>query len=420
MSVGLRLILMMVSAVSALSVHAQDAPQTLPESLTLPVLIRLVAERSPRLASERTAINAAEAERITAGVLPNPSVSYGRFRPSGGMNTLFDGSRQEQSTLDFPLLIAGQRGARIEAADQGILAARARVGAVGNELVLHASEMFVGLQAAQEKVVLLEESYAEIVRVVSVVSGRMESGMASRYDLARVELELAAIAVRVDEARSDRAGFSAGIASLIGAPGWRPNAVGTAGPAGLATDVAVWRELLAARNPGIQAARREEDTAQAAVKRAERERWPVPVLNLGRSWTTDPFGAANLIGVTTEIPLFDTRLGPLEKAKADLRAAQRRREMIEAEVGVDLVRVLDTLVQKRAALEQLERNVGTRIAALKQMAEDSYRLGRGSILELIDSSRSRLDARLAGVDLRATIVQHEYRIKALADKLVSN
>lgn len=51
------------------------------------------------------------------------------------------------------------------------------------------------------------------------------------------------------------------------------------------------------------------------------------------------------------------------------------------------------------------------------MAEYAYRLGRGSILELIDAARSRLDARLTNIDLRVAAVQQELRILALTGKL---
>jgi cobalt-zinc-cadmium efflux system outer membrane protein len=396
---------------------AQDPNTALPESLTLPILLRLVAERSPRLAVEQVAVDSAEAERITAGALPNPSVSYGRSTPSGGARTLFEGNRQQQATFDLPLLIGGQRGARIEAAEQGLVAARARVGLAGNELALRAAELFVGLQAAQEKVQLLDQSVAEIERVVAIVSGRLDSGAASRYDLTRVEIELAGMNARLADARAELAEKSAGLAALLGAPGWRPSANGTAVPAGLSLSAAEWREALISSNPQIIAARREEDAAQAALKRSEREHWPVPVLSLGRTWTGEPFGAANFIGLSTEIPLSDAWRGLMAKAAADVRAAQRRREAIESEVNVELQRLIDALAQRRAALDRFRRNVGERIPALKQMAEDAYRLGRGSLLELIDAARSRLDARLTEVDLRAATAAQELRILGLTGKL---
>jgi cobalt-zinc-cadmium efflux system outer membrane protein len=165
------------------------------------------------------------------------------------------------------------------------------------------------------------------------------------------------------------------------------------------------------------AARREEEAAQAAVKRAGRERWPVPVLSVGRTWTGDPFGAANFVGLSTEIPLSDARRGAMAKAAADLRAAQKRREAIESEADVELRRLVEALAQRGAALDRFRRNVSERIPALKQMAGDAYRLGRGSLLELIDAARSRLDARLTEIELRAAAVGQELRILALAGRL---
>ena len=404
-------------AMLALCAAASNAQEPLPDLLTLPSLLRLVAERSPRLAVERVGIEAAEADRITAGALPNPTISYGRSRPSGGASTVFEGSRQQQAGIDLPVLIAGQRSARLEAAEQGVLGARARVVLAGSELALRAAELFAGLQAAQERITMLAEAHGEIERAATLISGRLESGMASRYDLARVEMEVAGIAVRLADARADAAEKSAGIAALLGAPGWRPRAGGQLAPAGLQTDISAWRPALAAGNPQIVAARRDEDTARAAIRRAELERWPVPVLSLGRTWTSEPFGAANFIGFSTEVPLLDSRRGQLSRAQAEQRAAERRREAIEAEAGVELQRLLEALAQRRAALERFESKVDLRSPALRQMAEDAYRLGRGTVLELIDAARTRVDARVTGIDLRASAVQQELRILALTGGL---
>jgi cobalt-zinc-cadmium efflux system outer membrane protein len=413
-------LLVVVLVLFAPAAQAQRDAGALPEVLTMPALLALVAERSPRLAVERTAIDAAQADRVTAGALPNPSISYGRTRPSGGAaNTIFTGSRQQQAGIDLPVLIAGQRSARIDAADQGVLGARARVVQATSEMALRAAELFTGLQAAQEKIAVLDEAHGEIEHAAALISGRLDSGMASRYDLARVEMEVAGIAVRLADARADAAEKSAGLAALLGAPGWRPRAAGALAPSGLQAELPSWQASLASGNPQIVSARREEDTARAAVSRAELERWPVPVLSLGRTWTSEPFGAANFIGLSTEVPLFDSRRGQLERAQAELRAAERRREAIEAEVGVELRRLLEALVQRRAALERFERKVDLRSPAFRQMAEDAYRLGRGTVLELIDAARTRVDARVTGIELRAFTVQQELRIQALTGGLGS-
>ena len=58
-----------------------------------------------------------------------------------------------------------------------------------------------------------------------------------------------------------------------------------------------------------------------------------------------------------------------------------------------------------------------RIPAMRQRAEDAYRLGRGGILDLMDASRSRLDVQLTEVDLRTETARQELRLLALTGKL---
>ena len=88
--------------------RAQDNARV-PDVVDLPTVLRLVRDVSLRLSVERQAIAGAEANRVTAGAYPNPTLNYGRYRPSAGQATQFDGSRQEQATVEVPLLIAGQR-----------------------------------------------------------------------------------------------------------------------------------------------------------------------------------------------------------------------------------------------------------------------------------------------------------------------
>ncbi len=84
---------------------------------------------------------------------------------------------------------------------------------------------------------------------------------------------------------------------------------------------------------------------------------------------------------------------------------------------MELQRLREALVQRRAALERFERRVDLRSPALRQMAEDAYRLGRSTVLELIDAARTRVDARITEIDLRAFAVQQELRILALTGGL---
>ncbi len=408
-----------LGAVILLAASAASAQTPPSQVLTLPALLKLVAERSPRLAVEQVAIDVAEADRVTAGAFPNPHIAYGRFRPGGGASTLFTGNLQQQTTIDLPLLITGQRGARIDAADLGVAAARARFGAAGNDLGLQAAQLFNGLQAAQEKAALLQDAMRETQRIVDIVSGRLQAGAASRYDLARVEVELEGLKQKLADARGESADRAASLATLLGLAGWRPVAEGTAKLSGVAPDGAALRDAANTRNAQLVAARRDVDLADAAVRRTEAESWPVPVLSLGRTWTSEPFGAANFIGLSAEIPLPDARYGAKARAGADLRAAQRRLAAVEAELGGEIERVAEGLRLRADALAGFQRAVAERMPTLRQMSEDAYRLGRAPILDMLDAGRSRLDALLTELELRAGAAEQELRLLALTGRLGS-
>lgn len=399
-------------AILAFPAGAQETPRA--DVVDLAAVLRLAREASPRLAAERQAIAGAEADRITAGSYPNPTLNYGRFRPRAGPATLFDGTRQEQVTVDLPLLIAGQRGARVEKADREIEAARARVASGASTLAAEAGAAFVALQGAQELAVLAAATRDELQRLRDIVAGRADSGMASRYDVTRMDVEVAGARSRVDEARADVADRSGQLAALLGLPGWRPRAAGTLATVNLPAAALAKPRERAATSPALQAARSEELAAQSAVTVARRERWPVPSVSVGRAWTSEPFGSANYLGLSVELPLFDTRRGPLAKAESEATAATLRRELAEAEITAQLERYAGMVAARQSALQRHQQDAMTRLAALKQMAEDAYRLGRSAVFDLLDATRARHELQQTQLELQASLADAQLRYLALS------
>jgi len=413
-SLSLALVAMMLP----LQLLAQtETVKTPPATVDLAAVIAIARESSPRLALERQGIAGAEAERITAGAYPNPSISYGRYRPRGGQATLFDGSRQEQMTFDIPLLIAGQRSARIDKADLEIEAARARVAAGTSTLATEAGSTFIALQAAQEKSALLAATRSELERLRNIVAGRAESGMASRYDVTRMDVELGAAKSRLEDARAEVADRSGQLASLLGFNGWQPRASGSLVALELEKIHTAPLRDIAISSPALRSALSEEKVAESAVELAQRERWPTPSFSIGRSWTSEPFGSANFIGLNVEIPLLDTRRGALKKAEADALAAKLRRNLVEAEVKTNLERYSAMIAARRSALQSHDQGAARQLPALKQMAEDAYRLGRGAVFDLLDATRARQELQQTRIDLLASLIDAQLRYLAISGNL---
>ena len=394
---------------------AQDAAP--PNAVNLSAVVRMVREVSPRLAVERQSVAVAEAERIGAAALPNPTVGYTQFRPSGGAATVFTGSRQQQIGVDLPVQIGGQRAARMEAAERGVDAAKARVLAGGSTLAADAAAAFIDLLAAQEQASLLDAAVMEFARLRTLIVGRESSGMASRYEVTRIEVELGGTRARFEEARAKVADRSGMLAALLGIPGWRPQALGRLAPLELEIAAPAAGRERAPGSPATVAALREEEAARAAIEVAKRERIPNPTFNVGRTWTADPFGAANFVGMSVEIPILDSKRGPVARAEAQTIQANLRRQLVEAETAANLDRLAQVISLRRSSLDQFDREASQRIPGLKQMAEDAYQLGRGSILELLDAARSRNEVQQARVELAASLLEAQVRYLALSGNL---
>lgn len=402
--------------VTGAAARAQDSA-AVPETVDLAAVLRIVREVSPRLAVERYAITGAEANRITASAYPNPTLNYGYSRQGGGQATLFTGRRQDQTSIDVPLLIAGQRGARIEKAEREVEAARARVASGASSLAAEAGVAFVALLAAQEKGALQTSAHEELGRLRNIVASRAELGMASRYDLTRLEVELGSFSTRLEDAKGDIADRAGNLAALLGIQNWQPKAAGGLSPLSMGPDALGNTRERALSSPAMLSALGEEKLAQSAVEVARRERWPVPSVSVGRSWTSDPFGASNFLGLSVEIPLLDTRRGPVAKAETEATAATLRRELATAEAAATLERYANVIAARQTALRRFDAEAAARLPALKEMAENAYRLGRGSIFELLDSTRSRYELQQTRIDLMSALVEAQLRFLATSGEL---
>ncbi len=394
---------------------AQEASP--PDTVDLVAVVRLVNDASPRLAAERQSVAVAETDRIGAAAYPNPTIGYSYFRPGGGAQTVFTGERQQQFGIDLPIPVNGQRAARMEAAERGIDAARARVLAGGSALTSDAAAGYVDLLAAQEQAGLLTAAVGELAHLRTIIVGREASGMASRYDVTRIEVELSGTQARLEEARAKVADRAGALAALLGFPRWRPRAQGPLAPLDIGAAAPATAKDRASTSPATLAALRDEEAARAGIEVAKRERIPTPTFNLGRTWTSDPFGAANFAGVSVEIPILDGRRGPQARAEAQAIQANLRRQLVEVETAANLDRLAQVISLRKSSLERFERESAQRIPALKQMAEDAYRFGRGSILELLDAVRSRYDLQQSRLDLAASLLDAQVRYFALSGEL---
>ena len=375
------------------------------EEVTLAEVVSLVRERSPAAHALRSRGAVADAEVDLAGVYPNPSLGYQLMGRFDGTDQAINGS-QHTAWVELPLLFAAQHEARRDAAAGDARALHAQLDLERLGLELEARRAFVALLADQERVGRLEAARAELERARGIVEGRAAEGAQSRYDQARVALELSRLDAQLASARADVSAGRARLAALVGQPGWAPRAAGDL--ASLRADLRRPEEL-----PAVRAMRLRVDAAQLDVERAERERVPEIRLGIGTYLTSDPDSGSLYAGLESPLPIFDTGGAAVGHARAALDAAVDARRAVEREAQAQLTGRLAVARERRAALERFDAEALARLEDIQEMAEASYQLGASGVFELLDTFRTRVELELQRIELLVAVIESETDVIAL-------
>ncbi len=346
-----------ITAAPASEVAPAAAPQ---QPVGMQEYLQMVVRNQPQLAAQRLQIGIAQADSRTAAAFPNPTASYSS-KPG-----------EKQWGIEQPLPIFGQRRLRMVNARKGETAARANVEVAVATTLNDAATAFIDLLMTQQRLKVWEEAQESLNGAGNIVRGQIEAGARSRYDGARLSLQQAQMAMQVSQAQSD----------------WQ--------------DAASHAAALAALPHKVELERREA--------------LPTPSVSVARVRNRLD-GNYNQIGVSVELPLFDRREGPIARAQVEAEQAQLRYDAALIEARTELQRAIKQLKLRRDAVRAYEKQGLAQIAPLNQMAQDAYKLGQGSILELIDSLGSINEHRLEHLDLVKEMMLAEWQVRVASGDL---
>ena len=395
----------MIARIAAILVACTSLAHAAPPAeVTVDQAVALYRD-SPRLAAERSSIAVAGADIVEARQRPNPTLDMSVTRTVVGSNTI--GGWLPSLGVDVPILIGHQRARRGEAARDRVAAVRAGVAASTGDAELEIRARFAALLVAQEQQTLLGVALADVRVVREIVAARTTAGAGSSYAVERIDLAIAELASRVDEAHAATAAAAGDLASAVGAPGWRPHALGDLdapdAPAALDPD-----------HPMLAADRAAHTAAIAEIGVAHADATPTPSFGFHAFTTSDPSSLVLSAGVSIPLPLFDKNRGAIARAQADAERTDLELAARHIELATALDRASAVLVTRRDAARRFQADALQRLAKLRVMAETSYRSGQGGIVELLDALDAITSARLRDLELRAGVAEAALEVRRAA------
>lgn len=412
----------------------EPATETSAESLMdLGIALRLAGVENPTINLARESIREAQAEQQAAQALLLPTINVGgNFHQHRGAlqnanGTILDVDRQSlylgggaqavgTGILAFPgvRLFAHLGDAAYEplAARQRVAARSSDAHAVQNDVLRDAATAYLELIGAEERVRILKQGEADLGEVVRLTARYAQAGQGRLADANRAAAHFQLLARETQVAEEERAVAVSRLAQLLNLdPVVRLRTPGGAVPTFrlIPADVPLESLLETAFRARPELFARSADVSLAQVRRRQEAVRPfLPVLSVGFSggafgggsdraptdfgplngrtdfdvaaiWTFDGFGVGNRARV--------------RRAEAGIGQAAAALERAKAEIGRQ---VNEAHAQIQAAVNQFE----TATAAVS-VAEEGFRLeteriqqGQGRPIEVLDSFRQLLDARL--------------------------
>lgn len=393
-----------------LSVFLLALPLSLPSAawaqapLTEAEAVRLGLAHADLADLERGAVQAAEADVLAAGLLPNPTLNYSRERIGGSPDTLEQGWMIEQ-TLD----VSGRRGLRREAAGRRVAAVAAGNAERRLEIAADIRRSFHEVLFRQRVIQATESWMRHFDRVEGLVGKLARAGEASGYDRRRLARERQTAEARL---AAERAGLDRALARL-GALTGTPAVTAAEGEL-LPPPPAPVEAALAAldRRPDLQALARRTEAAELEGRAAKRGAIPEVTVGAGPKYVDN--GATRDQGValslSVPLPIFDRQQAGRQRAAAEALQARAEHRLLRGRAEGELRGLYRQAEGLRAAATDYRARAVAATPDLLRIAETAYQGGESSLLELLDAYRGALDAEITALELeqRAREARIEY------------
>lgn len=381
------------------------------EALTLRAAEALFIDGNRELQAARRAIEGADADVITAGARPNPSLSISTSsisRNLGGGSPL---DKRIDTIVGVSQLFerGNKAGLRTETAQSVANAVRSDQRDAERTLRVALHGAYYDLLQAQEKLRITHETAALFQKSIDALNLRLKAGDVAAVDVSRMNVDTLRARNDARGAQADVEKAQSALAYFIGvdrdaarlraADNW---------PALETPDLKIAETLIDTR-PDVQAAQARVVAADKNrdLARALRTRDVTAGVQLERFPGNDPRNSA---GFNISVPLF-TRYyfdGEIRRAESDYTASQDNLQRIKALASAEIRKAAADVSSSAERVQRLREVLLAAAEKAAQGAEFAYSRGAIGVMDVLDARRQ-----LTATRLEAVAVQADYA-KALA------
>jgi cobalt-zinc-cadmium efflux system outer membrane protein len=381
-----------------------------PRVLTLEEALRLALEHNLALQAKEQEMRAVQANEVTAGLIPNPTLSPGvsnAFAPNIG-------PPQYQLTIAQPIELSGKRQRRIESAEAGSRAAVFDVEDLRRLLTLQVKQAFTAIlvaKASAEQTQLNLKTLDELERLQRL---RAEKGDLSELDLLRIQQQRFQFESDAADAQQALRIAKVNLRQSIGQDVVDED-FDVGGKFAL-NEVGVPREELLrqaeTRRADLKSARATLEKARADNRLAQAYAVPNIAPTVGVCWADNNSCYGFVVGFSMDLPLFNRNQGEIQRTARDAERVGALTNFALTQTRADVEAALSQLENARIKLKALREVYVPKATEIRARVELAYRRGAASLLEFLDAERTYRAMTLAYISSQGNYDLAVYQLEA--------
>ena len=381
--------------------------------LTLNDAIDRALDHEPGLRASRAQIDITRGWREQAALRPNPSLSFSQQQEPGGADN------QTRVEVQWPLDLFRKTG-RIGVADREVDVAQHAVADQERTLAADVRLAYGQVAVAVRTLTVTDQLLEASERQLTVISSRVEQGATPPLDRDMVRVEVQ----RLEAERSLQVGTverrlvelkrllgmsaDASLTLRTGLEDLVRQEVASASNASPASTVAT--------RPDIQEAEARVRVAEAQIDRAQRDGRPdmslfgmymrmdagFPQQGVSSTGSLEPIRSVfhyMSVGAMVTLPVLNRNQGAVAAAEAEKTAAAARVEATRLSAQGEIAAARSRDAQARRALDSYGADVTALARHNLVVVRQTYDLGRGSLLDVLNEQRRYLDVERAYTDV---------------------
>jgi len=390
---GLLVLLLSALAFARVAASADQPVQPL-SGLTVEQLVATALRDSPRLAAMRAEWEAMSQMPAQERALPNPMLTYKGSDMAGN----FPGAAEKQYDAEQTIPWPGKLGLKGRMAEKDADRAWFEYQAMRRETVMMVKEGYYDLCAVRKSIAIVQTEQNVLGQMEQVAETKYSTGEVSQQDVTKAQAEIPMLQGRILELMARETTLTARLNTLMNLPASAHLELTMEPPL---------RSVAGAVEPLITAAqtnRPEIKASEAMVQRGEAQkslmrREYLPDITVGVEYTQSA-GAEDMamFMVGLDLPLWVT------KNSAGVREAERRIdagyagvEAAQSEAQFDVQDAWFRLRTAQQTLDLYEKDLVPQADLRFKASEAGYRAGKVDFMDLLESERFLLNARLMQV-----------------------